>query len=114
MEQRGNAGGRVCMSQTVFPAHADHRGELSAGQLLKWMDATACLAGSGGSSVPTGGGRGAEGGGGERETPRPPFASASLPLRNAPVWGCVSFPERLHRCLPVTGEEEAILPLGEA
>ncbi|XP_071658661.1 acetyl-coenzyme A thioesterase isoform X2 [Patagioenas fasciata] len=44
MERRGEAGGRVCMSQTVFPAHADHRGELSAGQLLKWMDATACLA----------------------------------------------------------------------
>ncbi|KAM8984357.1 acetyl-coenzyme A thioesterase isoform 2-T2 [Ara ararauna] len=34
----------VCMCQTVFPAHADHRGELRAGQLLKWMDATACLA----------------------------------------------------------------------
>ncbi|XP_057277370.1 acetyl-coenzyme A thioesterase isoform X2 [Pezoporus wallicus] len=36
--------GDVRMCQTVFPAHADHRGELSAGQLLKWMDATACLA----------------------------------------------------------------------
>ncbi|NXU54678.1 ACO12 thioesterase, partial [Turnix velox] len=36
--------GDVCMCQTVLPAHADHRGELSAGQLLKWMDATACLA----------------------------------------------------------------------
>uniref|UniRef100_A0A8B9FLP9 Acyl-CoA thioesterase 12 n=1 Tax=Amazona collaria TaxID=241587 RepID=A0A8B9FLP9_9PSIT len=36
--------GDVCMCQTVFPSHADHRGELSAGQLLKWMDATACLA----------------------------------------------------------------------
>ncbi|XP_074668709.1 acetyl-coenzyme A thioesterase isoform X1 [Strix aluco] len=38
------AGGSVCMCQTVFPAHANHRGELGAGQLLKWMDATACLA----------------------------------------------------------------------
>ncbi|XP_063996362.1 acetyl-coenzyme A thioesterase isoform X3 [Pogoniulus pusillus] len=40
----GAAGGDVCMCQTIFPAHANHRGELSAGQLLKWMDATACLA----------------------------------------------------------------------
>ncbi|KAK4816647.1 hypothetical protein QYF61_019624 [Mycteria americana] len=45
MERSGAAaGGDVCMCQTVFPAHANHRGELSAGQLLKWMDATACLA----------------------------------------------------------------------
>ncbi|XP_030326137.1 acetyl-coenzyme A thioesterase isoform X3 [Strigops habroptila] len=45
MEGRGVAeGGDVCMCQPVFPAHADHRDELSAGQLLKWMDATACLA----------------------------------------------------------------------
>ncbi|XP_062469860.1 acetyl-coenzyme A thioesterase isoform X1 [Pezoporus occidentalis] len=45
MEARGAAErGDVRMCQTVFPAHADHRGELSAGQLLKWMDATACLA----------------------------------------------------------------------
>ncbi|XP_029797083.1 acetyl-coenzyme A thioesterase [Suricata suricatta] len=28
----------------LAPAHADPRGELSAGQLLKWIDATACLA----------------------------------------------------------------------
>nr|XP_021519507.1 acyl-coenzyme A thioesterase 12 [Meriones unguiculatus] len=34
----------VLMSQAVQPAHADSRGELSAGQLLKWMDTTACLA----------------------------------------------------------------------
>ncbi|NWU67269.1 ACO12 thioesterase, partial [Pterocles burchelli] len=48
MERRGAvAGSDVCMCQTVFPAHANHRGELSAGQLLKWMDATACLAGRG-------------------------------------------------------------------
>lgn len=32
------------MSQAIQPAHADSRGELSAGQLLKWMDTTACLA----------------------------------------------------------------------
>ncbi|NWQ67578.1 ACO12 thioesterase, partial [Neopipo cinnamomea] len=34
----------VCMCQGVLPAHADSRGELSAGQLLRWMDAAACLA----------------------------------------------------------------------
>ncbi|XP_027736858.1 acyl-coenzyme A thioesterase 12 [Empidonax traillii] len=34
----------VCMCQRVLPAHADPRGELSAGQLLRWMDAAACLA----------------------------------------------------------------------
>ncbi|XP_050185699.1 acetyl-coenzyme A thioesterase isoform X2 [Myiozetetes cayanensis] len=34
----------VCMCQGVLPAHADPRGELSAGQLLRWMDAAACLA----------------------------------------------------------------------
>uniref|UniRef100_A0A8D0GH09 Acyl-CoA thioesterase 12 n=1 Tax=Sphenodon punctatus TaxID=8508 RepID=A0A8D0GH09_SPHPU len=35
---------QVHMCQAVFPAHANHRGELSAGQLLKWLDTTACLA----------------------------------------------------------------------
>lgn len=39
------APGEVLMSQAIQPAHADSRGELSAGQLLKWMDTTACLAG---------------------------------------------------------------------
>ncbi|NWI91056.1 ACO12 thioesterase, partial [Pitta sordida] len=34
----------VCMCQGVLPAHAGPRGELSAGQLLRWMDAAACLA----------------------------------------------------------------------
>ncbi|XP_026894839.1 acetyl-coenzyme A thioesterase isoform X2 [Acinonyx jubatus] len=34
----------VRMSQAIQPAHANPRGELSAGQLLKWIDATACLA----------------------------------------------------------------------
>ncbi|XP_041064057.1 acyl-coenzyme A thioesterase 11 isoform X2 [Carcharodon carcharias] len=33
----------VKMSQLVLPCHADHRGDLSVGQLLKWMDTTACL-----------------------------------------------------------------------
>ncbi|XP_061099426.1 acyl-coenzyme A thioesterase 11 [Conger conger] len=33
----------VKMSQIVLPCHANHRGELSVGQLLKWMDTTACL-----------------------------------------------------------------------
>lgn len=36
----------VKMSQIVLPCHANHRGELSVGQLLKWMDSTACLSGS--------------------------------------------------------------------
>ncbi|XP_054434525.1 acetyl-coenzyme A thioesterase isoform X2 [Pteronotus mesoamericanus] len=36
--------GEVHMSQTIQPAHASSRGELSAGQLLKWIDTTACLA----------------------------------------------------------------------
>lgn len=35
----------VKMSQIVLPCHANHCGELSAGQLLKWMDSTACLSG---------------------------------------------------------------------
>lgn len=35
------------MSQAIQPAHANSRGELSAGQLLKWIDTTACLAGRG-------------------------------------------------------------------
>ncbi|XP_027720122.1 LOW QUALITY PROTEIN: acyl-coenzyme A thioesterase 12 [Vombatus ursinus] len=34
----------VQMCQAIFPSHANHRGELSAGQLLKWIDTTACLA----------------------------------------------------------------------
>ncbi|XP_066473172.1 acetyl-coenzyme A thioesterase [Tiliqua scincoides] len=38
------AGAQVHMAQIVLPAHANHRGELSAGQLLKWIDTTACLA----------------------------------------------------------------------
>ncbi|XP_051929024.1 acyl-coenzyme A thioesterase 11b isoform X3 [Hippocampus zosterae] len=33
----------VTMSQIVLPCHSNHCGELSAGQLLKWMDSTACL-----------------------------------------------------------------------
>ncbi|XP_065102768.1 acyl-coenzyme A thioesterase 11b isoform X1 [Paramisgurnus dabryanus] len=33
----------VKMSQIVLPCHANHCGQLSAGQLLKWMDSTACL-----------------------------------------------------------------------
>lgn len=35
----------VTMSQIVLPCHSNHCGELSAGQLLKWMDSTACLSG---------------------------------------------------------------------
>uniref|UniRef100_A0A4X2LER4 Acyl-CoA thioesterase 12 n=1 Tax=Vombatus ursinus TaxID=29139 RepID=A0A4X2LER4_VOMUR len=38
------APGTVQMCQAIFPSHANHRGELSAGQLLKWIDTTACLA----------------------------------------------------------------------
>ncbi|XP_014866873.1 PREDICTED: acyl-coenzyme A thioesterase 11-like isoform X1 [Poecilia mexicana] len=33
----------VKMSQIVMPCHCNHRQELSVGQLLKWMDSTACL-----------------------------------------------------------------------
>uniref|UniRef100_A0A6I8NEP9 Acyl-CoA thioesterase 11 n=1 Tax=Ornithorhynchus anatinus TaxID=9258 RepID=A0A6I8NEP9_ORNAN len=33
----------VQMSQMVLPSHTNHRGELSVGQLLKWVDTTACL-----------------------------------------------------------------------
>ncbi|XP_003479521.1 acetyl-coenzyme A thioesterase isoform X1 [Cavia porcellus] len=36
--------GEALMTQAIQPAHANARGELSAGQLLKWVDATACLA----------------------------------------------------------------------
>lgn len=35
----------VQMSQLVLPCHTNHRGELSTGQLLKWMDTAACLSG---------------------------------------------------------------------
>lgn len=35
------------MSQIILPCHANHRKELSVGQLLKWMDSTACLSGEG-------------------------------------------------------------------
>ncbi|XP_053325113.1 acyl-coenzyme A thioesterase 11 [Spea bombifrons] len=33
----------VHMSQMVMPSHANHRGQLSTGQLLKWIDTAACL-----------------------------------------------------------------------
>lgn len=35
----------VQMSQLVLPCHSNQRGELSAGQLLKWIDTAACLSG---------------------------------------------------------------------
>uniref|UniRef100_A0A673WEX8 Uncharacterized protein n=1 Tax=Salmo trutta TaxID=8032 RepID=A0A673WEX8_SALTR len=35
----------VQMCQSIQPCHADHQGDMSAGQLLKWMDTIACLAG---------------------------------------------------------------------
>ncbi|XP_020013024.2 acetyl-coenzyme A thioesterase isoform X2 [Castor canadensis] len=38
------AAGEVRMSQAILPAHTNARSELSAGQLLKWIDTTACLA----------------------------------------------------------------------
>uniref|UniRef100_A0A672ML33 Acyl-CoA thioesterase 12 n=1 Tax=Sinocyclocheilus grahami TaxID=75366 RepID=A0A672ML33_SINGR len=34
----------VQMCQSVLPCHANHQEELGAGQLLKWMDTTGCLA----------------------------------------------------------------------
>ncbi|KAG8436864.1 hypothetical protein GDO86_007810 [Hymenochirus boettgeri] len=33
----------VHMSQMVLPCHANHKGQLSPGQLLKWIDTAACL-----------------------------------------------------------------------
>ncbi|CAJ0940667.1 unnamed protein product, partial [Ranitomeya imitator] len=36
--------GEVQMCHTVYPWHSNHLGELSAGQLLTWIDTTACLA----------------------------------------------------------------------
>ncbi|XP_070650090.1 acetyl-coenzyme A thioesterase isoform X1 [Bos indicus] len=44
MELERPAPAEVRMSQAIQPAHANSRGELSAGQLLKWIDTTACLA----------------------------------------------------------------------
>uniref|UniRef100_A0A8C4L7W7 Acyl-CoA thioesterase 12 n=1 Tax=Equus asinus asinus TaxID=83772 RepID=A0A8C4L7W7_EQUAS len=38
------APGEVRMSRAVGPAHANARGELGAAQLLRWIDAAACLA----------------------------------------------------------------------
>lgn len=35
----------VKMCKMVMPGHTNHRHELSVGQLLKWMDTTACLSG---------------------------------------------------------------------
>lgn len=73
------APGEVRMSQAIQPAHANPRGELSAGQLLKWIDATACLAGR---ELP---GRGAVGAGrGAREAGRPRGRGCPAPLR---WWG---------------------------
>lgn len=36
----------VKMSQIVLPCHCNHQQELCAGQLLKWIDITACLSGN--------------------------------------------------------------------
>ncbi|XP_008101198.2 acetyl-coenzyme A thioesterase isoform X1 [Anolis carolinensis] len=38
------AGTQVPMCQAILPTHSDQRGQLSAGQLLQWMDTAACLA----------------------------------------------------------------------
>lgn len=35
----------VKMSQIIMPCHSNHRQELCVGQLLKWIDITACLSG---------------------------------------------------------------------
>uniref|UniRef100_A0A8C0AZP0 Acyl-CoA thioesterase 11 n=1 Tax=Buteo japonicus TaxID=224669 RepID=A0A8C0AZP0_9AVES len=42
----------VQMSQLVLPCHTNHRGELSTGQLLKWIDTAACLSGQPGIEAP--------------------------------------------------------------
>lgn len=39
------ASAQVHMCQTLLPAHTNHLGDLSPGQLLKWIDITAFLAG---------------------------------------------------------------------
>lgn len=48
-EAAGAMGGHnpteVQMSQLVLPCHSNQHGELSAGQLLKWIDTAACLSG---------------------------------------------------------------------
>ncbi|XP_043920175.1 acetyl-coenzyme A thioesterase isoform X2 [Protopterus annectens] len=44
--------GEVEMCQAILPCHANHLGELSAGQLLKWIDTTACLAAERHAGVP--------------------------------------------------------------
>jgi len=45
-ERRNGSGpGEVQMCQSILLCHANHQGELGAGQLLKWMDTIACLAG---------------------------------------------------------------------
>ncbi|KAK7120909.1 hypothetical protein R3I94_020783 [Phoxinus phoxinus] len=45
-KERRNGSGlvEVQMCQSILLCHANHQGELGAGQLLKWMDTTACLA----------------------------------------------------------------------
>ncbi|KAL2099731.1 hypothetical protein ACEWY4_004125 [Coilia grayii] len=40
----GHGTAEVQMCQSILPCHANHQGELGAGQLLKWMDTIACLA----------------------------------------------------------------------
>lgn len=35
----------VIMSQIIMPCHCNHQQELCVGQLLKWIDITACLSG---------------------------------------------------------------------
>lgn len=82
MERCGTAEGWVPMCQSVLPAHADHRGELNAGQLLKWMDATACLAG-----------RGAGRRGGANGTGTPVSICRPEPLTHTALgWGVGGFP----------------------
>uniref|UniRef100_A0A8B9P462 Uncharacterized protein n=1 Tax=Apteryx owenii TaxID=8824 RepID=A0A8B9P462_APTOW len=44
-EAPAHNGTEVQMSQLVLPCHTSHRGELSVGQLLKWIDTAACLSG---------------------------------------------------------------------
>ncbi|KAJ8012304.1 hypothetical protein DPEC_G00067270 [Dallia pectoralis] len=43
MEEKYSNPTEVKKSQIVMPCHANHCQELSVGQLLKWMDSTACL-----------------------------------------------------------------------
>lgn len=82
----------VQMSQLVLPCHTNHCGELSTGQLLKWIDTAACLSGK--SSSPAGAITG-PGGKGPGDVPRSCLidgvpSSPAPSLRADASWGPTS------------------------